>query len=430
MATNIKKDSLSSGTMVAPDRRTEPRHKLAPSAEDMANRSGAMDILADVEKASELVDMPASKPQPGTETPPSQNNIKKEIGPVLGLGVERRIWIDMDNSPHVPFFIPIIEELRKRGHEVILTARDAYQVRELLELHHLSCMVLGRHFGKNRAAKILGTCLRATRLLPKIFGQQIDLAVSHGSRAQMMCGFALRIPTLLILDYEYIAMMGFIRPDWILVPQMIPDSKELQPKRQILRYPGLKEDVYVPRLQVDQSLRNQLGLEEADIVVTVRPPAVEAHYHNPESDVLLDATLKFLMQVPDVRVILLPRNEGQGKALRKTWEKWISNRKIVVPENAVDGMNLIWFSDLVISGGGTMNREAAALGVPVYSIFRGKIGAVDRQLQREGRLILIESVEDIQKKIVLTRRQKSEQVNCNGRPALQSIVDSIVKIAG
>jgi predicted glycosyltransferase len=337
----------------------------------------------------------------------------------------RRIWIDIDNSPHVPFFIPIIEELQKEGSEVLVTARDAYQVRDLMDFHGLPCKFVGKHHGKNRAAKILGTCIRAARLIPSMFNKQIDLAVSHGSRAQMLCAFALGIPILMILDYEYIAMMGFIRPDWIFVPQMIPDSKELKPKRQVLRYPGLKEDVYVPRLQLDRSVRTQLGFDENDIVVTVRPPATEAHYHNPEADVILDATLDFLTQAPEVRVILLPRNESQSDALRQTWSKWIVDRKIVIPKQVVDGINLIWFSDLVVSGGGTMNREAAALGVPVYSIFRGKIGAVDRQLEKEGRLIMIESVNDIQGKVAIKRRRK-EVIGIGGeRPALQTIVNGI-----
>ena len=340
----------------------------------------------------------------------------------------RRIWIDIDNSPHVPFFVPIIEELQNRGWDVLLTARDAYQVRELLELHHLSCEVVGRHYGKNGAAKVLGTCIRAAQLLPAIKGQKIALAVSHGSRAQMACGFALGIPTLLILDYEYIAMMGFIHPDWIMVPEMIPDSQELKPKRRLLRYPGLKEDVYAPRLRPDPCVRSRLGIDNSEIVVTVRPPASEAHYHNPEADDLLKAALEFLTESPEVRVILLPRNENQGKLLRQAWEKWIANGKIVIPEHAVDGMSLIWFSDLVISGGGTMNREAAALGVPVYSIFRGKIGAVDRRLQREARLTLIESTDDIRKKIILERRPKGAENLITARPALNAIVDGILSL--
>ena len=346
----------------------------------------------------------------------------------MKLDAPRRIWIDIDNSPHVPFFVPIIEELGKRGHEVIVTARDAYQVRDLLELYHLPCKIVGKHYGKNPVAKVLGTCLRAAQLLPSIFHEKIDLAVSHGSRAQMMCGFALGIPTLLILDYEYIAMMGFIRPDWILVPQIIPNSKELKPKRRVLRYPGLKEDVYVPRLRPNPSLRKQLGFDENDIVVTVRPPAVQAHYHNPEAEVLLDAALNFLTKAPEVRVILLPRNDDQANSLRKDWAKWVDNHKIVIPERAVDGINLIWLSDLVISGGGTMNREAAALGVPVYSIFRGKIGAVDRELEMEGRLVLIGNAKEVREKLVLKRRKKKEFEIVDDRTTLQAIVDGIGEI--
>jgi len=191
-----------------------------------------------------------------------------------------------------------------------------------------------------------------------------------------------------------------------------------------------EEDVYVPRLHVDASLKKMMGFDENDLVVTVRPPATEAHYHNPESDLLLDAALKFLMQSPDVHVVLLPRNESQAKILRQTWSKWIDSRKIVIPAQVMDGLNLIWSSDFVISGGGTMNREAAALGVPVYSIFRGKIGAVDRHLQMDGRLILIESAEDIAKKIIVKRRQKNKPQLIDQRPALQAILGGIAEITG
>lgn len=161
--------------------------------------------------------------------------------------------------------------------------------------------------------------------------------------------------------------------------------------------------------------------------MTVRPPATEAHYHNPESEKLLSAALHFLTHQPDVRVVLLPRNHRQAIALQKEWGDWIAKGKIVIPEHVVDGLNLIWFSDLVISGGGTMNREAAALGVPVYTIFRGKIGAVDRYLVEKGRLVLIERDEDVQTKIVLARRcqisKSPNQLVLN--TTLQTILDSI-----
>ena len=341
----------------------------------------------------------------------------------------KKIWIDLDNSPHVPFFLPIIEELRGKGYEVVLTARDSYQVVELLRFHHLSCKVVGRHWGKHRILKMLGTCLRAARLLPLIIKQKPDLAVSHGSRGQLLSAWVAGVPTVVISDYEFAYILGFLHPDWVFTPEVIPESARIRARRGVMRYPGLKEDVYIPRFRPDPSVRDQLGLDAADLVVTVRPPATEAHYHNPEAEVLLDAVLGRLTEQPDVRVILLPRNEKQDHVLRNQWAKRIGNRRIVIPEHVLDGLNLIWFSDLVISGGGTMNREAAALGVPVYSIFRGHLGAVDRYLSEQGRLTLLESVEDVNTKIVLERRTEARGDAMRLRPALGCIVDAIISVA-
>jgi predicted glycosyltransferase len=341
----------------------------------------------------------------------------------------KKIWIDIDNSPHVPFFIPIIAELRRRGHEILLTARNSYQVCELLEFHHLDCKVVGGHWGKNRAMKTLGTLGRAARLFPLALREKPDLAVSLVSRAQLLACRALGIPMVVTFDYEYVVTMQFLQPDWILVPEVMPPSGAGIAKKGILRYPGLKEDVYVPSFKPDSSLKSLLKISESDLLVTLRPPATEAHYHNPESDKLMGAALQFLTSRPGVRVVLLPRNERQAAILRNAWADCIAEGKIIFPPHVVDGLNLIWHSDLVISGGGTMNREAAALGVPVYSIFRGKIGAVDRYLEAAGRLVLIESAQDIQSKVILERRDPASRDFSAGSPALRSISEAIISIA-
>jgi predicted glycosyltransferase len=342
---------------------------------------------------------------------------------------QKKIWIDLDNSPHVPFFIPIIEELQKRGHQILLTARDSYQVCELLEFHHLACKVVGSHWGKNRFLKTLGTLGRAARLVPLAFREKPDLAISLVSRAQLLACKALSIPMVVTFDYEFVVKMQFLQPDWILVPEVVPDSGAGVAKRGIFHYPGLKEDVYVPKFKPDATLRKELGISETHMLVTVRPPATEAHYHNPESDKLLSAALNFLTKQHDVRVALLPRNDRQSVTLRKEWGDCIAKGKIVIPQHVMDGLNVIWQSDLVISGGGTMNREAAALGVPVYSIFRGKIGAVDRYLAENGRLVLLERVEDIYTKIVLKKREKVHRDFSESSAALRSISEAIISIA-
>jgi predicted glycosyltransferase len=342
----------------------------------------------------------------------------------------KKIWIDLDNSPHVPFFRPIIKELDSRGYHILLTARDSYQVCELLSFHGLSnkVKVVGRHYGKNRFMKIAGTCFRVAQLLPLILREKPDLAVSHGSRAQFLSAFVTGTPSILLFDYEFVSTMWRLHPDWVFAPDLIPESTRIDAKRQVMRYPGLKEDVYIPQLRPDPSIKAQLGLNQTDLVVTVRPPATEAHYHNPEAEKLLDAVLDLLTHHPDVRVILVPRNEKQVHMLRMRWDRWIANRKIIIPEHVVNGLNLIWFSDFVISGGGTMNREAAALGVPVYSIFRGRIGAVDQYLANKGRLTLIESVEDVQTKIMVKRRAHDQWDTRKHSPALDCIVNAIISI--
>src|SRR6266481_2555345 len=341
----------------------------------------------------------------------------------------KKIWIDLDNSPHVPLFLPIIEELRKRGYQVFVTARNSYQVCELLELYDLRCDVIGRHWGKHRVLKVLGTCARAVQLLPMIVRHRPDLAISHGSRAQMLASYLLKIPTITMFDYEFAQKMEFLHSLWFMTPEYIPDPVDLKAKARTLKYPGLKEDVYVPRFRPDPSLRDKFGIRADHVVITVRPPATEAHYHNPEAEVLLEAAMNFFMEKADTQVVLLPRNEHQGIDLRRTWENWIFEGRVIIPEHVVDGLNLVWLSDLVVSGGGTMNREAAALGVPVYSIFRGKIGAVDRYLSKTGRLVLIEGCEDLRTKILLMRRERPAKLPKRHTAALSYIVEQIVAIA-
>jgi predicted glycosyltransferase len=348
-----------------------------------------------------------------------------------GTAHPKKIWIDLDNSPHVPFFKPIIEELEKRGYSILVTARDCFQVCDLADLFHVRYKRVGRHYGKHTVLKLAGLGVRALQMMPTIIREKPDLGVSHGSRSLFLVSSLLRIPTITMFDYEHAKWVGFVRPSWIMVPDIIPDEAVSVigiEKERVLRYPGIKEDVYAPSFRPDPSIRERLHLLPDDIVVTVRPPATEAHYHNPESEILLNAALDFLGRWPNTKAIVLPRTPKQEGELRKKWPDLFSSGKVVVPDHVVDGMDLIWFSDLVISGGGTMNREAAALGVPVYSIFRGKLGAVDKYLAEAGRLTLLQTPEDVRRKVALVHRHVGVKPMADGRPALQSIVENIVGI--
>lgn len=340
------------------------------------------------------------------------------------------VWIDMDNSPHVPFFIPIINELEKKGYRILLTARDGFQVVGLIKHFQLNCKIVGKHHGANRLLKVLGTVWRAVQLASVILKSRPDLSVSHGSRPLILLSALLGIPTIVLFDYEHSTSLPFIKPALGIVPEVI-NTVGLEPrfKHGIRKYHGIKEDVYVASFRPDHSVLNRLGLRTSDIVATIRPPATEAHYHNPESERLFAEVIDFLGNTPDVRMVILPRNEKlQGDFIRNTWPSWCTDGRIIIPNSVVNGLDLVWCSDFVISGGGTMNREAAALGVPVYSIFRGPMGAVDRYLSETGRLTIIRSPEEVKSLVRPVRRIKSQELEAGGRTALREIVAGIEEL--
>jgi predicted glycosyltransferase len=337
-----------------------------------------------------------------------------------------KIWVDLDNSPHIPFFKPIIEELNGRGCQVTLTARDSYQVCDLAEHFGLKYTKIGRHWGKNKVLKAFGLIIRSLQMVPIILREKPDIAISHGARSQLFLAGILGIPSIIVSDYEYSSTFLVLRPQLVMVPDVMPDSVVKFKGTKVHKYPGIKEDVYVPFFVPDSAIKKDLGIKEQDIVTTIRPPAMEAHYSNPQSEVLFEATVDFLGRIPDTRLVITPRTKSQKNIIQNRWSQWCRSGKIVIPQ-VVDGLNLIWFSDLVVSGGGTMNREAAALGVPVYSIFRGKLGSVDRYLVDTGRLTLLESVEDVRTKIFVARRKRPEISGKSHRAALDSIVGKVME---
>jgi hypothetical protein len=352
---------------------------------------------------------------------------------VVETGKRSKVWIDLENSPHVPFFMPIMRELEKLNYEVVLTARDCFQVCELADMEGLSYRKIGHHYGKHNLAKLAGLGIRVLQLAPFILRERPAISISHGSRSSIVVSALLGIRNITIADYEHAdhrltKWLGRERKKWIMVPEVIPSEifwKSGMAKDHVLHYPGIKEDVYVPSFRPEPGLRESLGFAPTDVVVVIRPPATEAHYHNPESEKLLMAVFEVLEAQRNARAVLLPRTQKQEAELRRVKPEMFASGKIVVPKHAVNGLDLIWYSDLVISGGGTMNREAAALGIPVYSLFRGTPGAVDKYLAEVGKLLLLESVQDVHEKLKLEPRQKTSSFRPGSEAALEAIVNHI-----
>ncbi|MGQ9852726.1 MAG: DUF354 domain-containing protein [Candidatus Oleimicrobiaceae bacterium] len=350
------------------------------------------------------------------------------MGMLTGQGENTKpaIWIDLDNSPHVVLFAPLVPRLEARGYRVVITARDCFQVCGLADRAGLAYRRTGRHYGRHKALKVVGLVVRALQLAPIVVHEKPVLALSHGSRSQMLVAAALRIPWVVMVDYEYVQLLPFLRANKILVPEVVPAARLRKYAHQVSTYPGIKEDLYVPFFRPDPRLRAQLGVSEREVLAVVRPPATEAHYHNPASDELFEAVIDFLGAHPQVRTMVLARSAQQEKEVKRQWPQLVAAGRLILPAEVIDGLNLIWHADLVVSGGGTMNREAAALGVPVYSIFQGQIGAVDRHLAEQGRLVLLGSAHELRAKINIARRQSAHTQKPMSRLVAEVVLEEIL----
>ncbi|HWF43836.1 MAG TPA: DUF354 domain-containing protein [Candidatus Kapabacteria bacterium] len=357
---------------------------------------------------------PASKGKASISKPETRN-------PIPGL----TIWIDLENTPHVPFFLPIISGLEQEGFAVILTARDFAQTKALTQRAHLNAKIIGGEYGNSAIRKTIGIASRALRLAWYLKEKNVALAVGHGSRGLLLASKLLRIPSLTLYDYEGASVALFNRwSTWVMTPEIIPFTTLERlglKKEKHLTYPGLKEEVYLGGFMPDEKIIAELGLDIRKIIITIRPPSSTAHYRSRESFALFRNIMQLLTRRSDVQIILLPRNAKQREEMQPIWG---SERGVIIPAQALDGINLLYYSDLVIGGGGTMNREAAAMGVPVISMFKGAEGAVDRWLVEQGRMIAIAAAEEVIPH--LTKRSRT-YVDLSGSPK-QTIMNAISRL--
>ncbi len=310
-----------------------------------------------------------------------------------------QLWIDFDNSPHVHFFAPLIRALERNGMQVVVTVRSFGQTEELAQSYGIPYTVIGEHrTPRTFVGRVTATFRRALWLAQFARKHHPDLAVSHGSRALALAAWMQRIPSMTIYDYEFVSSNFFSKvSEKVMVPDTIPsDRLQLQgiDLKKVIRYPGFKEEAYVYDLSISPDILEELGLDPRRLIVTVRPPATWAHYHSPKSEVLFKALIGRLSHEPEAQVIVLPRMKAQGEQLKS--EYGMDRPPFRVLEHAVDALSLMSYSDAVFSGGGTMIREAALLGVNAYSIFAGKTGAADESLERSGKLRILREPEEVE----------------------------------
>jgi uncharacterized protein len=299
-----------------------------------------------------------------------------------------RIWVDLTNSPHVLVLRPIVAVLRERGADVEVTARDFAQTVELAERLGVDCEVIGRHRGARLGAKAVGLAERSAALARWARRKgPFDLALGHGSNDVTVAARLLRIRCSTMFDYEWARVQHTVNcrlAQAVVVPEAIPPERldRYGARRKLQRYPGLKEEYYLADFEPDPGVLAQLGLDETQPIAVVRTPPSVSLYHRFENDLFAQV----LDRLRGTQTVVLPRVAEQRAQLDG----------FIVPEHAIDAQSLIAFADVVVSAGGTMNREAVALGTPVWTTFEGRLGAVDERLIAEGRLKRLERAGDLE----------------------------------
>jgi uncharacterized protein len=305
-----------------------------------------------------------------------------------------RVWIDITNSPHVPFFRPLLGLLEQDGHEVEVTARAYAQTLELLELNGIEHHVVGpAHGGAGAVAKARAMAGRLPALRRFAKGRRFDLALAHGSHEVMLAARSLGIPGATAHDYEFATLqhhLGLRAATRVVFPDAVPPERltrfGVKPPK-LRRYPGIEEEYYLADFEPDRAALD--GIEAAKVLVVVRTPPDVSLYHRHDNPLFADV-LERLGSDESVHALVLARTTEQGAAIRTR-----GLPSVHVPEHAVDAQSLVGLADLVVSAGGTMNREAAALGTPAYTTFAGRLGAVDEELIRQGRLRPLSSSDDL-----------------------------------
>jgi uncharacterized protein len=298
-----------------------------------------------------------------------------------------KVWVDMTNSPHVPFFRPLIRLLEEHGHDVRVSARDFAQTLELLSAARIDHDVVGPpHGGAGRAGKIRAMGSRLHALRRWAAPQRFDLAVSHASHELPLVARTLGVRSAYAYDYEFARAqhtLGSRAATRVVVPEAIPQERLDRlgaHAAKVRRYPGLKEEYYLAGFRPDTGVLDLLGLDRARVLAVVRTPPEVSLYHR-HGNPLFAEVLERLGHDTSVQAVVLPRTPGQRDAIRSA-----GLPSLVVPEHAIDAQSVIALADLVVSAGGTMNREAVALGTPVWTTFAGTMGAIDEGLIAAGRL--------------------------------------------
>jgi uncharacterized protein len=336
-----------------------------------------------------------------------------------------KIWIDLTNSPHVNFFDRMIRELKKK-HEVLLTCRDLANTIDLLQISGFSHYVVGKHYGQSTMRKMLGFLIRIGQLYKFLKNKGIDVAVSHSSFYSPVVSKLMGIRCIYLNDNEYAEgnKISFLFADKIMVPEFLDIEKvkkQWAKEEKIIRYPGVKEGVYLWAYEPVISNNGDNGENKKSIFI--RPEPWTAQYYKGKRDFIDE----LLIGIKDkYETILLPRGKVQEEHYRQ--DKFAG---ITVPDKSMSLNEIMSKCDLFIGAGGTMTREAAVLGIPTISIYQDELLDVDKYLIDNGFMI---HKKDLDSEFVvnftetINKKPPEKELLEKGKAAYNMIKNMVLKI--
>jgi predicted glycosyltransferase len=342
-----------------------------------------------------------------------------------------RVWIDVANSPHPLVFEPLAERLVAEGAEPAITVRDHAQTVELARQRWPDALVVGGPSPPGVIPKARAMAARVSELVRWARSARPDVALSHNSYAQLLAARMLGVPSVTAMDFEHQPAnhIAFRVASRVLLPAALPTrvvKRQGAKPEKLVRYPGLKEELYLGRFEPDGGVLERLGVrsEDGDVVAVARTAPAGAVYHPRENPSFVEA-LRTLSAQEHVRCIVLARHPEQRHEIEQ-----LSLPRCVLPQVAVDGRALLHSADLFVGAGGTMTREAALLGVPTFSLFAGRQPEVDRWLERQGRLERLDDPGQLQ---AARPRERSpavlEELRQRGRRIEEVFVRSLTDVA-
>ncbi len=300
--------------------------------------------------------------------------------------MQEKILFDLDNAPQIPAAIPIAEALAKMGHQVLFSVKNRSRAWELMQLHNRQFFKFKDSEHSHIAGKAISTISRALSLTHLIKKHKITRAVGLGSRSLPIAAWMTGIPSITIIDYEWVNTTIYNKfSTTILLPEVITIQnceKANINTQKVKHFPGIRQNIYINSKATEEETERkiktnhiikQLNIDPTKTNILLRPPATKAHYHNTNTQLAYEKAINQLLKQKNTDLYCIARAKEKEPRIKQITQVF-------------NGIELISSFSAIVGAGGTMTREAAALGIPSYTCFKGPMGMVDQYLINQQRL--------------------------------------------